>query len=160
MRPRTILVVEDGAEYTDAFRRLALPGRANVELVRAGDADEAQRILAGRSVDAIFIDVVFDRTLPERLRGDLGCLLERYGGDRARAQRHLASHQGFYVAEALAGSIAEGTRVLLAFDFSAEPQRLAALRERLPGLEGVAEGTPISRVLDRLLAAAAISDSI
>jgi hypothetical protein len=47
-----------------------------------------------------------------------------------------------------------------AFNFSAEPERLRALRERLPGLEGMREGTPISRILDRMREAANISDSI
>jgi hypothetical protein len=54
------------------------------------------------------------------------------------------------VAAALTGLIADGTPVLIAFDFSAEPERLAALRERIPGLEGIPEGTPLSRILERL----------
>jgi hypothetical protein len=148
--PRTILVVEDGTEYTEAFRRLAPAAPEKFEFLRAGDAGHARRILAERSVDAIFLDVAFDRTPPDRLAGDIEPLRQRFGGDRLRTQRHLARDQGFYVAAALTGLIADGTPVLIAFDFSAEPDRLAALRERIPGLEGIPEGTPLSRILDRL----------
>ena len=159
MSPCTVLVVEDGTEYTDAFRRLA-GAEERFEFLRAGDAREARRILAERPVDAVFLDVAFDRIAPERLEGRILPLVERFGGDRLRAQRHLASQQGFYVAAALADSIPRTTRVLIAFDFSAEPERLEALRERLPGLEGVREGTPISRILDRIREPVIMSDSI
>ena len=60
---KTILVVEDGTEYTDAFRSLgASDSSESLELLRAGDGGEARRILAERRVDALFLDVVFDRT--------------------------------------------------------------------------------------------------
>jgi hypothetical protein len=159
MSARIVLVVEDGTEYTDAFRRLAGAGES-FEFFRAGDAREARRILAERPVDAIFLDVAFDRIPPERLEGAIEPLTERFGGDRLRAQRHLASQQGFYLAAALANSIPRSARVFIAFDFSAEPERLRALRERLPGLEGMREGTPISRVLDRMRDPPKISDSV
>jgi hypothetical protein len=142
VNPRVVLVVEDGTEYAEAFRRLAGadPSREDVELVRAGDADEARRILAERRVDGVFLDVVFDRTPPEKL-----C------GDAARGTEHLARQQGFYLAAELAALLPEGCRVVIAYDFTAEPGRLAALRERVPALEGVEEGAPLSRVLGRLI---------
>jgi len=148
-----LLVVEDGTEYTEAFQRLASNDSGpSVELVRAGDADEAARILRERKVDAVFLDVVFDRTLPGRLAGDLEREIRRFGGDRARAERHLAENQGFYLLNELAPVLREAIPVVIAYDFSVEPERLAALRQRWERLSGVADGTPISSVLESLLA--------
>lgn len=138
MTRRTVLVVEDGTEYVDAFRRLAAEG-SEVELLHASDAAAARQILSGRRVDAIFLDVVFDRTPPDKL-----------AGDRARGNDSLARNQGFYVLADLAPLIAPGVRVLLAHDFSSHPARLAVLRERVPGLEGVAESAGITQVMGRL----------
>jgi CheY-like chemotaxis protein len=135
---KVLLVVEDGTEYTEAFRRLVPPGE--VELVRAADAAEARRVLETSSVDGVFLDVVFDRTPPERL-----C------GDRSRPAEQLARQQGFYLVAELGALLASAARVVLAYDFSGEPGRLAALRERVPALEGVAEGAPLSRIVERLL---------
>jgi hypothetical protein len=137
--PRVVLVVEDGTEYVDAFRRLAAEG-SEVELLHAPDAASARQILSGRRVDAIFLDVVFDRTPPEKL-----------AGDRARGNDYLAQNQGFYVLADLAPLIASGVRVLLAHDFASHPARLAALQERVQGLEGVAESAGINQVMGRLL---------
>jgi hypothetical protein len=148
--PRKILVVEDGTEYVDAFRRLA-PQGAEVEWLHAPDAATARRLLDERSVEAIFLDLVFDRTPPEALAGDREALVARFSGDRERALAHLVGNQGFYVAAALASAIPPGIRVLLAYDFSSDPARLAALRESLTGLEGVAEGTSASGLVRRLL---------
>jgi len=147
---RRILVVEDGNEYIEAFRRL-VPAPAGTELLHACDAAAAQRRIAEALVEAIFLDVVFDRTPPENLTGDLDALLERFCGDRSRALEHLALNQGFYIADALAPLIPAGVPVLLACDFSSEPARLAALREKLPALDGVADGTTVTEILARLL---------
>jgi len=146
-RPLAILVVEDGTEYTDAFRDLAA---TPLELLRASDLDEARRVLAGRAVDAVFLDVVFDRTAPGKLAGDREELIRRLGGDRPRAERHLAENQGFYLLAELAPVLPTGIPVVLAYDFSAEPGRLAALREKCATLSGIADGAPISAVLASL----------
>jgi hypothetical protein len=156
MSARSILVIEDGAEYTEAFRRLAMARveGALPELVRAGDAAEARQVLtkrAGQTITAVFVDMVFDRTPPERLAGDLGELVARYGGDRRRAEEHLARNQGFYVLNDLKPLLTPRQRIVLAFDFSSEPDRLTALRERFPNLTGLPENTPISRALEMLL---------
>ncbi len=153
MTPRKILVVEDGTEYVDAFRKLA-PEGAEAEWLHAPDAATALRLLAEHDVDAVFLDVVFDRTPPEALAGDLEALAARFSGDRERALAHLADNQGFYVAAALAPAIPPGVPVLLAYDFTADPARLAALRESLPGLEGVEEGVSASTLVRRLLESA------
>lgn len=149
-RPRVVLIVEDGTEYRDAFRRLSPEGAA-VDWLHAPDAAAARRLLAERRVDAVFLDVVFDRTPEETLVGDREALAARYSGDRGRALAYLASHQGFYVAAALAPAIPPGVPVLLAYDFTGDPARLAAIRETIPALEGVEEGSSASRLVDRLL---------
>jgi hypothetical protein len=152
-RALTLLLVEDGTEYTDAFRSLATTDpRFPIELVRAGNYEEARRVLSERSVDAVFLDVVFDRTPPERLVGDLETQIRRFGGDQRRAERHLAENQGFYLFNDLAPLLPKSVPIVLAYDFSAEPERLAALRRRRERLSGVPDGTPISRVLEILSA--------
>jgi len=147
---KVILIVEDGTEYVEAFRRLA--AARSVELLRAADAIEARTILGGRRVDGVFLDVVFDRTPEERLCGDREALRARFSGDASRVREHLERQQGFYLADELAASLPVGARVVIAHDFAGEPGRLESLRERLPALEGVDEGAPLSRVLERLLA--------
>jgi hypothetical protein len=146
-RPYAILVVEDGTEYTDAFRDLAA---APLELFRASDLAEARRMLAEHAVDAVFLDVVFDRTAPEKLAGDREDRIRRFGGDRTRAERHLAENQGFYLINELAPLLPARIPVVLAYDFSAEPGRLAALRQKCATLSGIADGAPISAVLGSL----------
>jgi len=152
-RPRTVLVIEDGTEYTDAFRNLvATDAAASIELVRAGDFEEARRALAELAVDAVFLDVVFDRVAPEKLVGDREGPIRRFSGDRRRAERHLAENQGFYLLNELAPLLPGGIPVVIAYDFSVEPERLAALRRRCEQLSGLADGTPISAVMESLLA--------
>lgn len=147
---RVVLVVEDGTEYVDAFRRLAVEDQ-EVELLHAPDAAAARDILSRRRVDAVFIDVVFDRTAPERLTGDLAALVERFSGDRSRALDHLARNQGFYVLSELSPLIRPGSPVLLAHDFSSQPARLAELKVGVPDLQGVEESTTITQVMKQLL---------
>src|SRR6185295_340619 len=99
---RRILIVEDGREYLDAFTRLAGQTRdVTLELQRAGDLPEARELLERVKPDAVFLDVVFDRTPAERLAGDVEALIDRFGGDRARALAQLAENQGFYILDAL-----------------------------------------------------------
>jgi hypothetical protein len=152
MRKRTILVIEDGTEYIEAFRRLAVPG-ATIELLSAANAAGARRLLAESRVDALFLDIVFDRTPVEDLAGDLEELTARFSGDRTAALDHLALNQGFYVADALAPVLPPNVLVLLTYDFSSEPARLAALREKVPGLEGITDGMAISEMMKKLIGA-------
>jgi hypothetical protein len=144
-----VLVVEDGTEYTEAFGRLA-GDVGPVDLLHASHAAEARAVLAQRRVDAVFLDVVFDRTPPERLVGNREELDRRFAGDPARAIEHLAFHQGFYILAELGPSIPSGAPVLIAHDFSSEPGRLAALRTGVPGLDGVPESATTTQILRRL----------
>ena len=145
---RTVLLVEDGTEYLEAFERLApATEEEGARFVRAGNLSEARALLARGAPDAVFLDVVFDRVREDALAGDLASLIARYGGDRRRAVRHLAENQGFYLLDALAASLPPGIPVVLAYDLDAEPQRLAALRTRVPGLVGLPDGASLSEAL-------------
>ena len=148
---RVVLVVEDGAEYLDAFRRLSVAAEP-VEWLHAADAAEAREILSRRRVDAVFLDVVFDRTPPDRLVGGGAALDARFSADPAARRAHLARQQGFYLLHELAAGLPPGTAVVLAHDFSAEPARLEALRAAVPGLEGTPESATTTQILARLLA--------
>ena len=148
--PRRVLVVEDGAEYADGFAHLAAARGLDVAFLRAGDLDSARAALSGAGPDAVFLDVVFDRTPEDLLVGDAAALAARFGGDRARAMRHLATHQGFYILDALAPLLA-GVPVVLAYDFSVEPQRLEALRAGIPSLSGLPDGASLCTALNALL---------
>ncbi len=147
--PPLVLVVEDGDEYTDAFRRLS-GDVGPVELVRASSAAEARALLATRRVDAVFLDVVFDRAPPEELAGDRAELELRFAGDHARVLEHLATRQGFYLLAELAPAFPADAPVLIAHDFASEPGRLAALRKAVPCLDGVPESATTTQILRRL----------
>ena len=150
MTPRKILVVEDGTEYVDAFRRLA-PQGAEVEWLHAPDAATARRLLAEHDVEAIFLDVVFDRTPSGGAGRGSARLWSR--ASRATASAPSSTSRATRVSTSPRPSrpaIPPGARVLLAYDFSSDPARLEALRETLPGLEGVEEGTSASRLVRRL----------
>ena len=147
---RRVLVVEDGSEYVDGFERLTAARGLDAVFSRARDLESARAALAAERPGAVFLDVVFDRTPEASLAGDAESLVARFGGDRARAVRHLATHQGFYVLDALA-PLVPLIPVVLAYDFAAEPQRLEALRARVRGLRGLPDGTSLTAALDLLL---------
>ena len=150
MSPKTLLVVEDGREYADAFERLASLDGLAVRIVRAAGLREAREALEAGGVAGVFLDVVFDRVPSSDLAGPRDELLARSGGDRRLAERRLAESQGFYLLDALAPRLAERP-VVIAWDFALEPNRLAALRERVPLLEGLADDASLSEVLARFL---------
>ena len=145
-----VLVVEDGSEYVDGFERLAAARGLDAIFTRAGDLESARAALAAQRPRAVFLDVVFDRTPEASLAGNAESLVARFGGDRARAVRHLATNQGFYILDALAPLLA-GMPVILAYDFAVEPLRLEALRQRVPRLSGLEDGSSISQALDMML---------
>jgi hypothetical protein len=147
---RTLLVVEDGREYSEALERLAASGPGLVRILRAECLAKARAALEAGGVAGVFLDVVFDRVSGEELAGPLGALLARFGGDQARALKQLAENQGFYLLDLLSPLLSH-LPVVIGWDFSREPGRLAALRERVPGLEGLAEDAPLSEALARLL---------
>jgi hypothetical protein len=147
---RRLLVVEDGREYSEAFERISAGAARPVRIVRAAGLAGALAALEPGGVDGVFLDVVFDRIPGGELTGPLDAVLARFGGDRERARKELADSQGFYLLDALA-PLLRSLPVVIGWDFSLEPGRLAALRERVPRLEGLSDGAPLSEALVRLL---------
>jgi len=146
----TVLVIEDGSEYTEALDRLRPKEGSPMQFVRAANLAEARSLLESRAVDAVLLDVVFDRSPDDSLAGDLDALVTRFGGDRPRAIRHLAENQGFYILDALAPILLPGAPVVLAYDFSLETSRFESLRRRVPGLSGLPDGASLSRAIELL----------
>lgn len=131
-RPR-ILVIEDGSEYVENLTRFL---GEEFDFSRAGDGLEALERLARDGVDAIFLDMKFDRA--RRLLGDLGALVDRFVGDEERARRFLEDNQGAYVLAALreAGHVQP---VLFSYDFDGEPRRYRNLEGRYGPLAYLAD---------------------
>lgn len=150
MRPRRILVVEDGDEYVTSLGRIAEARGETVEMVRSDRLEAARAALAAGAVDGVFLDVVFDRVPVEGLAGDLDELASRLDGDRDRARRLLETTQGFRILDALADELAR-VPVVIAYDFSDEPGRLDALRERVPGLVGISDGASLDAAWQALV---------
>ena len=124
MSTPTILVAEDGHEYTTNLERFL---GDEFRFVRAGDGEAALAAVAEGAFDAIFLDMRFDRA--ERLLGDLGALVRRFSGDEARARRFLEDNQGTYVLAALRAAGCP-LPVIFSYDFDGEPRRFANLSRR------------------------------
>lgn len=121
---RRLLIVEDGHEYEE-FVRLFLGQRFDVRV--AHDAAEALRVATDFEPEVLLLDLRFERTPADALEGDADELAaRRFGGDRARALRHLQDQQGTIV---LAQLRAEGitARALFVHDFPA--RRLSNLQQ-------------------------------
>jgi ActR/RegA family two-component response regulator len=89
------LVIEDGTEYAE-FARLFLG--ADFAVVPAQSAAQALAALAAGPIDAMLIDLRFERAPAEALVGDLAESAQRlFAGDEARALRHLQDQQGVLI---------------------------------------------------------------
>jgi CheY-like chemotaxis protein len=117
-----LLVIEDGDEYV-RFVEALLP-----ELSCQRVASGAAALAEAAEARAFLVDLRFDRAAPTTLCGDRELVArELYGGDEARALRHLHDEQGVYILQALRRA-GHRQRALFVHDFS--PRRLAHLRER------------------------------
>ena len=109
-----LLVIEDGTEYVE-FARLFV-----------GDTFEIHAARSAREALALLVDLRFDRAPREDLVGDVDATAARlFGGDRARALRHVQDQQGALVL----GALREARfpqRAVFVHDFP--PRRLANLR--------------------------------
>ena len=148
MRP-LVLVVEDGHEYTENLTRF-LDGELSFE--RAGDGAAALARLAAGGVDALFLDMRFDRIPPEDLLGDVQALIGRFG-DEDRAWRFLADNQGSYVLAALRDAV-HGLPVVMSYVFDGEPRRFKNLEARYAPLSYLGDTASPDEIRDKLLAAA------
>lgn len=119
-----VLVVEDGHEY---IRNLTRFLDESFEFLRAGDGPTALTLLETANVDAIFLDMKFDRA--EHLLGDMGATKQRFAGDVNRARRFLENNQGTYVLAAIRDA---GHRhpAVFSYDFDQEPRRFRNLQRR------------------------------
>jgi CheY-like chemotaxis protein len=128
---RRLLVIEDGDEYLE-FARVFLRGW---ELLPAKSGAEALDRLA-QPVDALFIDLRFERARPEALVGDLdGTAARLFAGNRGRALRHLQDQQGTLI---LASLRAAGHQQPAVFVHPFPARRLENLRR----LYGIVEAVP------------------
>lgn len=122
----TVLVVEDGEEYTRTLGRF---GAERFVFVRAGDGASALAALAEATFDLLFLDMRFDRVQPGQLLGDLAATAERFNGDPVRARQFLEEHQGTYILAAVRAA-GHALPAVFSHDFDGEPRRWANL-ERL-----------------------------
>ncbi|MDH5492361.1 MAG: hypothetical protein OEY14_10445 [Myxococcales bacterium] len=130
---KRLLVIEDGHEYEE-FARLFLAD--GFEIDAAHGAAEALSKLRSSPFDRLLLDLRFDRAPVESLVGDLEATAERrFGGDRARAIRHLMDQQGALILGALrAAGFAQPA--LFVHDFPG--RRLANLRRLYGAVDAIA----------------------
>jgi hypothetical protein len=128
----TVLIVEDGDEYLENLRRF-VPGPVYLQ---AHCAHAALALLGAHAVDLLYLDMRFDRSPADALVGDLARSTRELGSE-AKALRHLANHQGLYILQALREHGYAELPVILAYDFSREPQRFEHLSQKHPSLTWV-----------------------
>jgi hypothetical protein len=123
-----LLLIEDGHEYEE-FARHFLADR--FELIAAHTGAEALALLGaardgGRPIEALLVDLRFERARTEDLVGDLPDLARRmFAGDLERARRWAKDQQGTLVlAELRKAGFTQ--RAVFVHDFP--PDRLANLR--------------------------------
>jgi hypothetical protein len=148
MSQATVLIVEDGDEYLQNLTRFV----AGPNYLQARGAKPALDLLAAHPIDIIYLDMRFDRLPREALVGDIDRLTRELGAERA--YRQLENNQGLYILEALREAGHARTPVILAYDFSREPERFAHLSQRHPALTWVPDAiTPaeIRARIDRLM---------
>ena len=141
---RRLLIVEDGHEYEE-FVRLFLGERFEVRVAHA--AAEATRLAREFQPDALLLDLRFERTPADALEGDADDLAQRrFGGDRARALRHLQDQQGTIV---LAQLRAQGCDVPALFVHDFPARRLANLQQLYGAVHAIPafDAQAIARVL-------------
>jgi hypothetical protein len=119
--------------------------------LQAHDGEGALAALQRDRVDLAYLDMRFDRIAPELLLGDLQATAARFGGDTGRALEQLQNHQGLYILDALARGGHAQLPVILAYDFTREPRRLAHLVDRHPHLSWVPDAITPEEIRDRIL---------
>jgi CheY-like chemotaxis protein len=96
---RTLLVIEDGDEYAE-FARIFLGQHFHIAVAKR--CGEALACLRSDPVDALLVDLRFDRAAEADLIGDVAATAERlFAGDKARALRHVQDQQGVLILAAL-----------------------------------------------------------
>jgi broad specificity phosphatase PhoE len=140
-----VVIIEDGNEYLDNLSRF-VPGP---RYLQAHGAVAALALLRKYAVDLVYLDMRFDRLPVDALVGDVA-RLARELGSLEKAQRHLANHQGLYVLEALREQGYAELPVILAYDFSREPQRFEHLSQKHPSLTWVPDAISPEEIRARI----------
>ena len=116
-----VLVIEDGGEYA-AFVQAFLAEACACEVAHSG----AEALAKAARAEVFLVDLRFERAPVEALLGDVDAVAASlYGGERARAERHLQDQQGTYILRALRGA-GHRQRAVFVHDFPA--RRLENLR--------------------------------
>ena len=144
----TVLIVEDGDEYRDNLTRF-VPGPAYEQ---AHSAAEALTALSLGGVDLIYLDMRFDRVPRSDLIGDHAALTRELNDDPERAWKHLAVNQGLYVLRAVRDAGHATVPVILAYDFSREPQRWKNLAAIDPYLDWVPDAVTAEQIRAKMAA--------
>jgi hypothetical protein len=150
LEDRAVLIIEDGDEYRDNLIRW-VPGP---RYLQAHDAAAAIALLASEPVAIIYLDMRFDRIPRERLAGEVETIRRQQGGDAERAWRYLQNNQGLFILDALRQAGFSHLPTILAYDFSAEPRRLAHLQSQHPNLTWVRDAVgadEVRELMERLL---------
>ena len=120
---KRLLVIEDGNEYEE-FARLFLGSHFHVSVARR--AADALACLRSEHIDALLIDLRFDRAAEADLIGDVRGTAQRlFAGDHERALRHVQDQQGVLI---LADLRAAGFRQRAVFIHEFLPRRMENLR--------------------------------
>lgn len=146
MKARHVLIIEDGTEYIETMQRFLAEGFI---WERAGSGPAALERLQSGGVDAIFLDMRFDRAPEGELLGDIDEAAERFSGDRVLARRFIEDHQGTFVLAALREA-GVNLPVVVSYDFSAEPRRWERLARRFGPVSYLPDNASPREVRDAL----------
>ncbi|TNE84433.1 MAG: response regulator [Deltaproteobacteria bacterium] len=146
MSLRRVLIIEDGTEYIETMTRFLADGFA---WERAGSGPAGIERLRAGGIDAVFLDMRFDRAPEGELIGDLDEVAERFSGDRVLARRFVEDHQGTFVLAALREA-GVTLPVVLSYDFSGEPRRWERLAERFAPVRYLPDNASPAQVREAL----------
>jgi DNA-binding NtrC family response regulator len=144
----TVLVIEDGFEYSETLSRFLPDG---FHWIRVGSGPQALAWLAENQASAVFLDMRFDRTPRDELFGDVEATADRFNGDPIQARRFLEDHQGTFILKALREA-GHPHRVVVSHDFSDQPRRWAKLANRYAPIDYLPDNAPPSEIASRLRA--------
>ena len=137
----TILVVEDGDEYIDVLTRFV----DGYRYIQVHSGTEAVHALQTMPIDAIFLDMRFDRIERSTLLGDHAALMQTHANDAERAWKFLEKNQGLYILNAIYEANYGHLPVIISHDFSGQPTRQAHLKKTYPSLSWISDTlTPAS----------------
>jgi len=145
-REITVLIIEDGNEYLENLSRFV----RGYTYLQAHTGLEARQILASETVDVIYLDMRFDRIPIEDLIGDLEHATRIHNGDENRGLKYIQNNQGLYILADLKEHGFDSLPVIVAYDFSREPQRYEHLARRFPTLQWVPDAVTPAEIRERI----------